>query len=421
MRDFILQMLESIEVGYLPNDWTNDVSESYQITKTSSGYYAFEDSCIVTDCGDVWHYELDADEYVWDDWNDEYINKGGAVRVFTYKYGVGRVRIWTDVNSDNIMYHDGDYYDIDRLDDFDIVYVEGACEYAWRSDVYFWDSDEEYHYNPEPDGDDDDDDEYEEPLWRYDSGMREAYYVDKDKVGEGVQFGIGFEIEKSEMPDFCFNKHDVYEQTGCVLERDGSVPNGFELKTATYNLMSPKTDERLEALKDFCDVEGVQNAGGHIGFSMSGKNDGQLLDLCSGWLPLIFAMYKKRLDNSYCSAKSYNNIKYSSDKMQAIRMRGNYIEFRLIASVKSYKTLLFRLQLFRIMAKNLGKPFSHTLSMAITEGSELNTLLRKDVYSDQRFARLLRDAITMNKQFIGKRITERTLNQIQSKLTNLCA
>jgi hypothetical protein len=314
----------------------------------------------------------------------------------------------------------GEYYVIDDLREYDLVMMDNG-NIENMDDVYYWECDGDYHYDPEPD---DEEEENHQLLWNYDSGVREGYFVDKDAVGTGMQWGIGFEIEKSEMPDFYFDKQDVYDETGCVLEKDSSVSEGFELKTATYNLMSPKTDEKLLELKDFCNIGGVENAGGHIGFSMKGKTDKELLDLCSGWLPLIFAMYKKRLNNTYCSGKGYDDMKYSSDKMQAIRMRGNYIEFRLIASVKSFDTLMFRLNFFRVMAKNLGKPFSYVLSSAIAEGSELNTLLTSDIYKDgAKYSRLLKHAIEMNQAFIGKRINQKTLTDIINKinkLTNVC-
>jgi hypothetical protein len=180
------------------------------------------------------------------------------------------------------------------------------------------------------------------------------------------------------------------------------------------------TDERIKPLKPFCNVIGVENAGGHVGFSMSGKRDEELLDLCSGWLPLIFAMYKKRLSNTYCQGKNIEGLKKSGEKFQAVRMRGNYIEFRLCSSVKSFETLKFRIELFRIISQNLGKSFNYVMTMAISEGTELNKLLRGDVYSDaDKFCRLMSNAIQMNKEFIGKRITNKSLDKIQNQLLTI--
>ena len=184
--------------------------------------------------------------------------------------------------------------------------------------------------------------------------------------------------------------------------------------------MSSKTDERLKALKKFADIPGVQGAGGHIGFSMTGKNDDELLDLCAGWLPLIYSMYKKRLTNTYCTGKKINDLKGSSDKFQAIRMRGNYIEFRIFSSVKTYDTLIFRLRLFRIIARNLGKSFSSIVGMAINKNSELYKLLTGDIYADgSKFERLIKDSVDINSQFGKRKLTQVSINKISEKLNLL--
>lgn len=423
-QTFLEGLVDSENSGYLRQGWQSLVSADNYICKTDSDMYALLMDCIETCGGECWHGEQDEDEYRWDEINEEYINSHDAITVNTYR-NHRRAQLTTHRRNDDIVWFDHEYYDQDYLWDYGIVTMYNG-ELEWHDNAYHWERDDEYHWDPEPEDDDDEDeDDYSsrsrsERLWGYDSGPRELSFVNDDKVGEGVQFGFGVEIEKSEMPDFEFDKCDLYEKTGAVMERDGSVPNGFELKTPIYNLMSAKTDERIQALKPFCDIKGVENAGGHVGFSMSGKRDEELLDLCSGWLPLIFAMYKKRLNNSYCQGKNIDGLKRSGEKMQAVRMRGSYIEFRLCSSVKSFQTLKFRLAFFRIMAQNLGKSFNYVMTMAISEGTELNKLLRGDIYEDaDKFCRLMSNAITMNKQFIGKRITNKSLDKIQNQLTTI--
>ena len=350
------------------------------------------------------------DRYEWDEYNEVYRNQEN-IR-WAYARRGNECACWIS----DVIYVRGHYYHFDYLSDNGIVQMYNG-NYEEEDGVYYWDSDGEYHYDPE---DEEEEEEEENTLWGYGNGPTELSYLEEDRVGDGVQFGFGIEIEKSEMPDFDFNKHEIYNKTGAVMERDGSVSYGFELKTPIYNLMSPKTDERILPLKPFCDIKGVENAGGHVGFSMSGKRDEQLLDLCSGWLPLIFAMYKKRLSNHYCQGRNIDGLKKSGDKFQAVRMRGNYLEFRLFSSVKTFETLKFRIALFRIIAKNLGKSFSYIMTMAISEGTELNKLLRGDVYADaEKFCRLMSNAIDMNKQFIGKRITNKSLDKIHNQLLTI--
>lgn len=407
-KQTLSKIRESIAEGYLPKDWHNDKDS---VIETESGYFALQDDCVRVN-GDYYHLELDDSNIAFDEVDEEYILEGDAVKA------LGKNGRWVITHIDNCcQLRNGDWVHSDYLGDNDVVWVNDSDCYDYYDNVYYWDCDGEYHHEPEPDEDSGD-------LWEYDHGEKEKNFTEIDKVdGENVTFGFGMEIEKSQMPDFPFDKWDVYNETGAVLERDGSVDNGFELKTPVYNLFSPKTDERLEKLRQFADIRGVENAGGHIGFSMSGKNDEELIDLCAGFIPLIFAMYKKRLSNDYCNGKSIKALKESGEKMQAIRLRGHYIEFRVIASVKSYQSVIFRLNFFRILAKNIGKTFSQVIGMAVNKNSDLHKLLTGDVYSDSdKFERLIRDAIEVNNQFGKRKLTQKGINKIVNKLNQLkCA
>lgn len=405
----LTKIRKSIAEGYLPENWHE---EKQNLVETETGYYALNSDCIDVG-GDYYHEDNDRHEFDYDEIQEEYILSDYSVTAYGRR---GREYV---THRDRCVYVRNCHYHEDYLSDNDIVWVTDEDEYHHRDDVYYWDSDDEYHLEPEEDEDDS-----SNLLWGYNEGEREKNFVEIDKIeGEEVMFGFGMEIEKSEMPDFDFDKWDIYNETGAVLERDGSVDDGFELKTPVYNLFSPKTEERLSKLKSFADIKGVENAGGHIGFSMIGKSDEELIDLCSGFIPLIFAMYKKRLSNDYCSGKKIDILKSSGEKMQAIRMRGSYIEFRIFSSVKNYNTILFRLNLFRIMAKNLGKSFPSVIGMAVNKNSELHKLLTNDVYSDTyKFERLIKDAIEINSQFGIKKLTQSKINQITTKLNLLkCA
>lgn len=408
----------SISEDYLPEDWHNSKDE---LIETETGYFALKSDCIEVD-GDFYHEDKDANEFCYDDVDDEYILQSDAVMA----YGKRGEQIFTKEN--NCVEYRGRYYLSDYLDDNDLcqlengdicrrdnaIYIDG-CGYYHTDDCYYWESDGEYHLEPEPE------EEEDNTLWGYGDGPCEKNFVKEDaKEGEKISFGWGVEIEKNALPSFDFNKQEIYEESGAVLEKDSSVSDGFELKTPIYNLLSHKTEERLKKLKKFADISNVEGAGGHIGFSMTGKNDDELIDLCAGWLPLIYSMYKKRLNNHYCTGKKIDDIKGSGEKFQAIRMRGNYIEFRIFSSVKSFDTLIFRLRLFRIIARNLGKSFSSILGMAVNRNSELYKLLTGDVYADgNKFERLIKDSIDINAQFGKRKLTQVTINKISEKLNLL--
>lgn len=405
-KETLTLVRNSIAEGYLPPDWHK---EKENVVKTETGYFALSTSCIVMNGDEFYHEDKDDSYFSWDEMNDEYICSDDAVSAYCR-----RRRIYV-THTGNCIRVNGEYYHEDFLHDNDIVYLHDTDEYGHLDDAYYHESTGRYYSEPEEDEDED--------LWEYGNGEPEKNFVQTDRTGEGAQFGFGMEIEKSEMPDFNFDKWQVYNETGAVLERDGSVDEGFELKTPVYNLFSPQTEIRLQPLKKFADIKGVENAGGHIGFSMEGKSDEELIDLCAGFIPLIFAMYKKRLSNSYCSGKKIDELKSSGEKMQSIRMRGNYIEFRIFSSVKTFDTVIFRLNLFRVIASNLGKSFASVIGMAVNKNTDLHKLLTNDVYKDAtKFERLIKDAIEINAQFGHKSLTQNKINQITNKLNLLkCA
>jgi hypothetical protein len=412
----------SISACYLPENFISLIREREdKLTETDTGYYALRSETITTADGYTYHEENDSDMFVYDEWDEDYICESDAVQAH------GRRRNLIVTHKNNCIYFEGNHYLENYLDENGIItlhngdychidearYVEDEGEYYHGDDVYYWESDNEYHLEPE----EEEETATSNKLWDYNSGPREKYLVNEDATGSAQKFGWGIEIEKSKFPSFDFSREEVYEETGAVLEKDSSVSSGFELKTPTYNLFSPKTEERLKQLENFCNIDGIENAGGHIGFSMEGKTDIELLNLCRGFLPLIYAMYKKRAVNHYCEAKKISKLIKDKDKFQSIRLRDNYIEFRIFSGVKSFYTIMFRLRLFRIIASNLGASFGKVLNMAATEGTELNTLLTERAYKNESdFIRLITDAKLMDEKFGTNRMNQETLNKITDKI-----
>jgi hypothetical protein len=425
MKITLSQFKESINAGYLPINWRERIINANQLVLTYHGYIAIDEDTITTeDEGNTYHEENDNDNFAWDEYKEEYIEEENTISAYGYRgreiythrnncVEVGRNNYVIEFLSENdiVTLANGDYCHLD-----DACYVEDEGEYYHTDEVYYWESDECYHLEPEGE------EAQINTLWSYSGGPQEKNYVNEDAEEGKIKFGFGIEIEKNDMPNFDFNRNEIYEQTGAVLEKDSSVNRGFELKTPVYNLMSAKTEERLQPLKPFADIKNVENAGGHIGFSMEGKDDKELLNLCRGFLPLIYAMYKKRIDNHYCQAKPVNKLQEENEKFQSIRLRGNYIEFRIFSSVKSYNTILFRLNFFRIMAQNLGASFNKVITQAVTTGTPLHALLVSDVYKDvDKLERLINDAVQIDKTLGTNKITEKTINKIGEELKKLKA
>ncbi len=429
--NLLLGIRLSVQDGYLPPEWHDTKKD---VILLNGGKYALKDDCVNVD-GIYMHSEKDRSDYEYDEINDVYIDSENAVTAY------GRRGSQFVTNEEDCIYYGGNYYVLEYIWDNDIVclhnghycnsddarWVESEGEYYYSDDVYYWESDGEYHLECEPDDEYEEEEEEEEPqrnnrnkIYDYDGGIKEKDFRYSDVSDCVHKFGFGMEIEKAKLPNFDFDKEELYERTGAVIERDGSVSDGFELKTPIYNLFSDKTIERLEELKPYSNIKSVEGAGGHIGFSMDGKNDIELLDMCSGWIPLIYAMYKKRLTNTYCQAKTNKRLKNDNEKNQSIRLRGNYIEFRIIASVKSHVSVLFRLNFFRILANNLNISFTSVIGMAINSKKELCKLLTGDIYEDnEKFKRLIQDAITINAEFGNRKLTQKSLNKINKNLLKL--
>jgi len=406
----------SLNDGYLAPDWRQRENGHESIMLLSSGYIAMSNDVIKTNCGCLFHEELERDSYCWDEFNEDYICFDDSVTAY------GRRRNEVTTTEDSCIYFNGHYYISRYLDDNDIVelhngdyanrdetcYVEDENEYYLSDDCFYWDSDGCYHLTEE---------QTKNLLYDYNSGPREKDFRHEDiEVGQKNIFGWGVEIEKNEMPNFDFEREKLYDTTGAVIESDSSVSDGFELKTPIYNLNSSKTLARLQALKDFCNVKNVEGAGGHIGFSMDGKSDQELLELCRGFLPLIYAMHKKRVINDYCTAKKIEDLKADCSKYQAIRLRGNYIEFRIFSSVKSFNTILFRLDFFRIMSQNLGVSFARVCIMAIDINHPLHNLLTRVYHKKKKFLNLIETAIDMDKSFVTGALTQKAIKNISKRI-----
>lgn len=430
-------IMQSINKDYLPANWYNLKG---LICLTESGFFSLKNLCIEVEKTNeetnektvkFFHKILDVSLYAYDEFSMEFIESIDAV----FAFANDRREVVTNV--ENCIVVNGIFYIEQFANEYNIIelfngdfeqkencyFIESEQAYYLKKDCYYWFSTGQWETTEEHINTADLLNGYSpsRSLFEYHSGHAGKSFINEDhEPALGAKFGIGFEIEKNAMPDFAFNKSGLYEKTGAAIEQDCSVSSGFELVTPTYNLMSRKTDCRLKQLAAFCDVQNVAGAGGHIGFSMEGKRDVELLDLCAGWLPLIYSMHKARLTNSYCSGQKIEQLKNSGEKYQSISLRGRYIEFRIIGAVRSYENLKFRLELFRIMAKNLGKSFTQVLSMAINKRSELYKLLKADTYKEnQKFCRLINDAIFINGEFGNEQLSQTVINTISQRLSRM--
>ena len=248
LRSIVGLIKKSVDEGYLRNTWKqDDKGNNYEsIVLTESGYYAFSDDCIMAE-DEFWHEIQDEDEYQYDEIDECYILSGNANWVEN-----GRCGYYThDDNCDgcnDIFRYNGDYIDSRYMERYSLVH---DCNGNIRDldDVYFWESDNEYHNEPENDDDEDDDDE--------DSGMDAAcinsysyrpsmkFHKLSNENENAPFFGIELEVERKNSNGL---KHKymagMIEHEHWYFKTDGSLTDGFEIVTHPMTFNYIKQDEK---------------------------------------------------------------------------------------------------------------------------------------------------------------------------------
>ena len=420
-KSMISIIRESIAEGFLPEDWAerkNDIDVQYGIAFIPgvTGHASSWDDTVIPMTNDPVYSEA----------LETYIRISEAITVIS----IGGATFYDHVdNFDDYNKYEGKYYDDEGMEYADLVidYRGRVCDrddVNWVADhgeyyptdmCFYWECDGEYHLEPEYE---DEDEEYDEDsghsMFQYNSGPEPAW-----RAGE-ADFCIGFEIEKNARPS-CFGKETaraIFDRTGWVIERDGSVDDGFEAKTPVYDLYDDDgMDKDFEMMKEWIEVENIRGAGGHINFSKKGMDPEKLLDKLAGWLPLIYALYHGRIGNQYCKAKSIEQLKGDREKYQSVMIHDCRIEFRIVSAVRNVKNLKWRIKFFQIMSKNLGKSFASVLQMAINPNTNLGKHLREDVYmTPDKMIKLLEKAVNIAKD-IEKYSVDRNIIDAINKIS----
>jgi len=190
----------------------------------------------------------------------------------------------------------------------------------------------------------------------------------EDKT-EGSEFAIGFEVEKNNI--FGLGRDDVGEEIGLYdmfarFETDSSC--GLEAITHIFPLSPVRSVKRkkffdmIDSAKDVLDSPTNNKCGGHITISV-GKNGGSaihnpmrpidLLEKVRGNLAIVYALYRFRLNNSYCSgSKDLKNIPdESGHKVVELKNRYNSLEIRLFNKVINSEQLKLRYDLMYLIVR----------------------------------------------------------------------
>ena len=238
---------------------------------------------------------------------------------------------------------------------------------------------------------------------------------------------IGFEIEKEDYK----TKTSIYAEelqrnTGWGKENDSSLDSysGYELVSPIY----PLHESEDYFISEFLQVEELINAdyskscGGHINYSNSLFSQSELLFSISGYIPLIYALYEGRIGNSYCVAKSPDNLDRDREKYQAIRIKSNCLEFRIFPAVKNVKNLMWRLGLIQIIDKNKTSSAKQVIQFMTDENHDLFKHLTK-IFSLEGIIKKVNKVAYFSQSYEGEIIDQDTINQftkhIKSKIKTL--
>jgi len=256
-------------------------------------------------------------------------------------------------------------------------YLDSECAEAnglmYDSDEDEWVSENTYHSR------------YNEDGWsnEHNTGSYHSFSRLSRKDEKHCGFSIGFEVEKEDRKvKVDVNHYELYNELGWCKEQDGSLDtkSGFEAVSPIYSLFGKQfdidcKDSRLEKIlnAEYND----DSCGGHINLSSDTFTRHQLYEGVSAFFPLLYCLYEKRMNETYCTAKKKNRMSAESDKYSAVYIRDNRIEIRIFAAVKSMENLKWRRDLVRIMVKNINTTELQVFKMMMNKKSKLYRHLLK--------------------------------------------
>jgi hypothetical protein len=253
-RKMMENILKSIKEGYLPESWKDDEKgNNYEsIVMTYSGYYAMKDDCIIAE-GEYLHECQDDEDYIYDELDEEYILECNAAFVNTDNHGFyTHVHNCTDSNS--IYRYNSEWINDAYMEENNLV-IDADDDIMHIDDVYYWESDCQYHSEPESDDDDDDDDDCDMDSacinsYSYRPAMK--FHKLSNENENAPFFGIELEVERKNSNGL---KHKymagMIEHEHWYFKTDGSLTDGFEIVThpMTFNYIKQAEKTFSDSLK----------------------------------------------------------------------------------------------------------------------------------------------------------------------------
>lgn len=209
------------------------------------------------------------------------------------------------------------------------------------------------------------------------------------------RYRIGFEVEKEDVDLVQSEKaSSILVRSHWCKERDSTLngSTGFELVSPILAL-TPTLGAIRDSIKKlgakYIDAHTSSRCGGHIHVSDSKRSVDILFDECSGYFPLLYAMYSQRIGGSYSSAKAKSRYKLERRSHDgALNITQRTLEFRIFPSPKSVAALLFRAKLLRLMLTNPRRGSDLVQKDLANSKSKLSQHLREVYRTDENYQRL---------------------------------
>lgn len=194
----------------------------------------------------------------------------------------------------------------------------------------------------------------------------------RQDISNNSMYKIGLEVEKEDL--YQLEKEypeDLFYCTNWIKEEDGSLnEDGFELVSPVFPFDIEKNIFEQEIIinsinevSDYINAEFTESCGGHINISCKNLTSRDLLFKISGYIPLLYSIYEKRVKNTFSEAKQ---LKLYNDRKLAFRLKElGVLEIRIFPAVKNVNNLLWRIELIRLFIKystNQYKVALHNIS-----------------------------------------------------------
>lgn len=394
LRIIVQVLRESVQENYLREDYkelckgnnyedivTTD-SRSMKIDGNYYSYYAMREDCVMID-DEYYHSIEDEDEYTFDEKDECYILSGDAIEVQDRRHTF--YTHYENCNSRNDIYSCGDnYYTMAYIEYSDELVFDCDGDLNFRDDLYYWESDGEYHHDAE---EEDEDERSEGPnisLIRNYSYKPTTQFISMPYDSKEVPFfGIELEVERMEKSET--SRGDMakkIENKAWYFKNDGSLNNGFEIVThpLTFSYIKHSAKDFESALNELsCNAYNSYNAntcGMHIHISKKAFGTWQLYKFMKFFaenVPFIVAISQRKMDKLVQWANIEDNDE-NALMYKAKKKEGNSARYVAI-NLQNYSTIevrIFRGTLnFNSFMKNIE--FIHALYM-FTKESKIITL-----------------------------------------------